>query len=196
MKLNQFLRRTARVLAAIPLAMALIGASSYAVAQTTVPATTTTADPTRTALTIRISGTLPLGTDSVVFDKQAVEVASFLSRDADPTVPPQLIIDISFLKFTGQALISKLKYISDNQIQLLKPLAATQSLEVMFSAPEAKLDKAGKVRAASTLTAAESTQVLSEAPAFKAIFNLTFDANGALTGATGTIGANTYASAQ
>ena len=183
-----FLNRTRTALAAIPVLVALLAGAS-AIAQTT---STTLLDPPKTVKEIRISGTPPMGDDSVFFDKQAVLVESTLSKDADPAVPPQLILDFKFLKFTGQAVKSKLKYISDNEIHLLKLLAPRHQLEVTFSAPEAKVEKNGTLKDPTALTAAESTQVLTQAPSFKVVFDLTFDPNGVLTGAAGMVAENTY----
>jgi len=45
------------------------------------------------------------------------------------------------------------------------------------------------------LNLTESTQTLVDSPAGFVTFNLTFDTNGIVTGASGTIGANKFASA-
>ena len=190
---KQFLSGIRRVLTAIPVTLILLTGTNFANAQTAlliVPI-----EKVKSTMVIFVNGTVPLGTDSVVFSQVRVEVGSTLSRDADPAVAPQLIIDIRFLKAAGTAVTSKVKYESIAEFQIVKQFTPTQVLELTLPFTEAKVDKAGVLRVASTLNPAESTQTLVESPAGLVTFNLTFDTNGVVTGASGTIGANKFASA-
>jgi hypothetical protein len=195
MYMHQFLSSTRTVLAVIPMLVILLTGSNLASAQVAqapapAPAAAAPIDKTKSTMVIAIDGTVPVGTDNVVFNKVSVEIGSTLSRDADPAVAPQLIIDIRFLKAAGTAVNSKAKYESIAEFQIVKLFTPTKVLELTFPFTEVKAGKAF-----SALTPAESTQVLVDSPAGLATFNLTFDANGVITGATGSIGANKFASA-
>lgn len=187
-----FLGGIRRVLTAIPLTLMLLTGANFANAQTAPLAVPI--DKVKSTMVIFVDGAVPLGTDSVVFKNVQVEVGSTLSRDADPTVAPQLIIDIRFLKAAGTAVTSKVKYESIAEFQIVKQFTPTRVLELTFPLTEIKVDKAGLPRAQSTLNPAESTQTLVDSPAGLVTFNLTFDTNGIVTGASGTIGANKFAS--
>ena len=192
MKLINLIGGTRSALAAIPMALALLAGTTAAMAQvaTTAPPAVF---PKQTMVPVSVSGTVPFGTDSIVFSKQAVEINSTLSRDADPTVPPQLIVEIAFLKVTGQAVNSKLKYVTDAVITKVRPMVGTQTIELTVPFTEAKLDKFGKAIDPATLTAAEETRLLTSGTAVgSATFILSVDTNGTLTGATGSIGASTF----
>lgn len=180
MKLHQFLSSTRRVLAVIPVMVVLLAGASSAMAQVA------PTFPTKSVVTIVVTGTVPGPPEDVAFNKVGIEIGSTLSRDADPAVPPQLIIDMNFLKAAGVGLTTKKKYIADAQVTMVRPLTSTAVLEITFPFVENKT---------TALTSAESTKFLSEAPAGLATFNLTFDTNGVITGASGTIGANKFASA-
>ena len=182
-----------KVLTAIPVILMLLTGANSAIAQ--VASSATPIDKIKSTMVIFVDGTVPLGTDGVVFNQARVEVGSTLSRDADPTVAPQLIIDIRFLRAAGTAVTSKVKYESIAEFQIVKQFTPTRVLELSFPLTEIKVDKAGVARAASSLNAVESTQTLVDSPAGLVTFNLTFDTNGVVTGASGTIGANKFASA-
>jgi hypothetical protein len=196
MYVHQVLSGTRTVLAVIPMLVVLLTGSNLASAQV-VPAPVPAAAPAKapidkvkSTMVIAVDGTVPVGNDNVDFKKVSVEIGSTLSQDADPAVAPQLIIDIRFLKAAGTAVISKAKYESIAEFQIVKLFTPTKVLELTFPFTEVKAGKAF-----SALTPAESTQVLVDSPAGLATFNLTFDANGVVTGATGSIGANKFASA-
>ena len=180
MKLHHFLNSTRRVLAVIPVMVVLLAGTSSAMAQVA------PTFPTKSVVNIVVTGTVPGPPEDVAFNKVGVEIGSTLSRDADPTVPPQLIIDMNFLKAAGVGLSTKTKFIADAQVTMVRPQTSTAVLEITFPFRQDKT---------TALTAAESTQFLSEARTGLVTFNLTFDANGVITGASGTIGANRFASA-
>ena len=182
-----------KVLTGISVILMLLTGANSAIAQ--VASSAAPIDKIKSTMVIFVDGTVPLGTDSVVFNQARVEVGSTLSRDADPTVAPQLIIDIRFLRAAGAAVTSKVRYESIAEFQIVKQFTPTRVLELSFPLTEIKVDKAGVPRAASSLNAAESTQTLVDSPAGLVTFNLTFDTNGVVTGASGTIGANKFASA-
>lgn len=182
-----------KVLTALPLVLMLMTGANPAMAQAASGAAAI--DKVKSTMVIVINGTVPLGTDSVVFSNARVKVGSTLSRDADPAVAPQLIIDIRFLRAVGTAVASKVRYESIAEFQVVKQFTPTRVLELTFPFTETKVDKAGLPRAPNSLSPAESTQTLVESPAGLVTFNLTFDTNGIVTGASGTIGANTFASA-
>lgn len=196
---KQLLSRARKALIAIPVTLILLMVTTLTSAQVSAPIavapTVGPIDKAKSVMVIAIDGAVPLGTDSVVFNRVPVEVGSTLSRDADPTVPPQLIIDIRFLKAAGTAVTSKVKYESIAEFQIVKQFTPTRVLELPFPFTEIKVDKTGLPMAASTLSAAESTQTLVQSPAGLVTFNLTFDTNGIVTGASGMIGANRFASA-
>ena len=192
MKLINLIGGTRSALAAIPMALALLAGTTAAMAQvaTTAPPAVF---PKQTMAPVSVSGTVPFGTDSIVFSNQAVEIYSTLSRDPDPTVPPQLIVEIAFLKVTGQAVNSKLKYVTDTVITKVRPVVGTQTIELTVPFTEMKFDKFGKAIAPATLTAPEETRLLTSGTAVgSATFVLSVDANGMLTGATGSIGASLF----
>ena len=193
MKLNSLIGGTRSALAAIPMALALIAGTTAAMAQVATTATPTAVVPKKTMVPVSVSGTVPFGTDSIVFSKQAVEINSTLSQDADLTVPPQLIVEIAFLKVTGQAVNSKLKYVTDTVITKVRPVVGTQTIELTVPFTEMKFDKFGKAIAPATLTAAEETRLLTSGTAVgSATFILSVDTNGTLTGATGSIDASLF----
>ena len=193
MKLNNLIGGTRSALAAIPMALALLAGTTAAMAQVATTATPTAVFPKKTMVPVSVSGTVPFGTDSIVFSKQAVEINSTLSQDADLTVPPQLIVEIAFLKVTGQAVNSKLKYVTDTVITKVRPVVGTQTIELTVPFTEMKFDKFGKAIAPATLTAAEETRLLTSGTAVgSATFILSVDTNGTLTGATGSIDASLF----
>lgn len=193
MKLNSLIGGTRSALAAIPMALALLAGTTAAMAQVATTATPTAVFPKQTMAPVSVSGTVPFGTGSIVFSNQAVQIYSTLSRDPDPTVPPQLIVEIAFLNVTGQASNSKLKYVTNAVITKVRPMVGTQTIELTVPFTEAKLDKAGAISAPTTLTAAETTRTMTTGTAVgSATFILSVDTNGMLTGATGSIGASPF----
>jgi hypothetical protein len=183
MNIHQFLSGTRKVLAAVPMLVVLLSGATSAMAQVALLAPAT---PTKSTNTVVITGTVPGPPEDVVFDKVKVEIGSTLARDPDPTLPPVLIVDITFLKAAGVGATTKTKYVAEAQVTKVRPQVANDVIEITFPYTQTK---------AGALTAAESTQFLSASPAGLATFNLTFDTNGVITGATGAIGANKFAAA-
>jgi hypothetical protein len=185
MNMHQFLSRTRKVLVVIPVMAVLLTGTTAAMAQIRLAAVTApAAKAVKSIKSIAIGGTVPFGADSVVFTNQSVEIGSTLSPNSDPALPAVLIIDLNFIKVGGIAAASNVKYTSEFQVTKVRPFSSNVVLEITFPFVQTK---------ATALTSAESTQFLSEAPTGLATFNLTFDTNGVVTGASGKIGANTFA---
>jgi hypothetical protein len=185
MNIHQFLSGTRKVLAAVPMLVVLLSGTTSAMAQVALLAPAT---PTKSTNTIVVTGTVPGPPEDVAFNKVQVQIGSTLARDPDPTLPPVLIIDITFLKAAGVGVTTKTKYMAEAQVTKVRPQVANDVIEITFPYTQQKAT-------AAALTAAESTQFLSASPAGLATFNLTFDTNGVITGATGAIGANKFAAA-
>jgi hypothetical protein len=168
---------TRAMLAALPLLLAALTATTPAVAQVA------PANPTRSAVTLVISGTVggtaaisgsqTAAQEAVAFDKAGVEIGSTLSRNSDPALPPVLIVDITFLKAAGVGLVTKSKFTAQAGNSKLLPFASSYAIPITFPF---NLDKAPFTDARSGL----------------ATFHLTFDTNGVITGATGSIDSNTF----
>lgn len=178
----QFLRGTRRVLAVIPMVVVLLTGTSSALAQV---ASTAPAPPARSVTTIVITGTVPGPPEDVSFSKAAVEIGSTLTRASDPALPPVLIIDITFLKAAGVGATTKTKFTAQAEVIKTRTFATTQVLAITFPFNEDK----GVV----AVTPDVNSAVLSAARSGLATFTITVDANGTITGAFGSIGANTFA---
>jgi len=177
MNIHELRAGTRAMLAAVPILLAVLTATTSAVAQVAPP------NPTRSAVTVTISGTVEGTTatsgsqtaaqEPVAFDKVPVEIGSTLSRNSDPALPPVLIIDITFLKAQGVGLVTKSKFIAQAGVTKLKPFANNLVVPITFPF---NLDKTP----------------FSDARAGLATFNLTFDTNGVITGASGAIANNPF----
>jgi hypothetical protein len=178
MNTHQFLSGTRRRLAVLPMALLVLTGATCAMAQVA------PANPTKSTVNILVSGTVPGAPEAVAFTNAAVQIGSTLSRDSDRDKSPVLIVDISFIKATGIGAITGTQYVAEAQVTKLRPFKANEVIEVTF--PFSASTTAG-----ATLTTA-ATKALSEARAGRAIFTLTFDTNGGVTGASGTLGANTF----
>jgi hypothetical protein len=193
MNMHSFLSGTRRRLAVLPMALIMLTGVTSAMAQVA-PAT-----PIKSTVNILVSGTVPGVPEAVAFTNAAVQIGSTLSRNSDPALPPVLIVDITFLKATGTGALSKAQYVAEAQVTKMRPFTANDVIEVTFPF-NASATTAATVTAAAAATPlairtaamAAATKVLSEARAGRAVFTLTFDTNGAVTGASGTIGANTF----
>lgn len=193
----QFLSGTRRVLAVIPMMVVLLTGTTSSMAQLAQGALLVApVIPTKSVSTIVVTGTVPGPPEAVDFNKVQVQIGSTLARDPDPTLPPVLIVDITFLKAAGVGATTKTKYVADAQVTKIRPLAANDVIAITFPFVATK-DKAATATTPAVIsptppTTAQNTQFLAEAPSGLATFNLTFDTNGVITGATGTIGANTF----
>ena len=186
---TKFLGSTRKVLTAIPMIVVLLTGTTSAMAQVAAPAVVVApapapATPTRSFVNILVTGTVPGPPEDVSFSKVTAEIGSTLSRNADPALPPVLIIDITFIKAPGVGVTTKTKFVAAAEVIKTRPFAANQVLEITFPFDEDK----GVV----AQTSATSTSVLSAARSGLATFNVTVDANGVITGATGTISANPF----
>ena len=182
----QFLRGTRRVLTVIPMVVVLLTGTSSAMAQVTSTAPVVApAPPARSVTTIVITGTVPGPPEDVSFSKAAVEIGSTLTRASDPALPPVLIIDITFLKAAGVGATTKTKFTAQAEVIKTRTFATTQVLAITFPFNEDK----GVV----AVTPDVNSAVLSAARSGLATFTITVDAKGTITGAFGSIGANTFA---
>jgi hypothetical protein len=193
MNMHSFLSGTRRQLAVLPVALLMLTGATSAMAQVA------PANPTKSTVNILVSGTVSGAPEAVTFSNAAVQIGSTLSRNSDPALPPVLIVDITFLKATGTGAFTKAQYVAEAQVTKIRPFKANEVIEVTFpfsasTAAGATLTTAvaGAPLAIRTAAMAAATKVLSEARSGRAVFSLTFDTNGAVTGATGTIGANTF----
>jgi hypothetical protein len=221
---HQFLSSTRKVLAVIPVMAVLLAGTTSAMAQiTSSPSALAAAallapQPIKSTKVVVFSGSVPFGTDSIVFTNQSVEIGSTLSRDADPTVPPQLIVDLRFINAKGVATLSKVVYTADAQVSKVRQFAANDVLEVTFPFVASTTTALVKTAFVTSTTAAttsttttdattlasitpslaktdlivKATKAEVEAPSGKATFTLTFDTSGTITGALVAIGANTF----
>lgn len=176
MNMHQLRAGARAMLAALPMLLAVSTATTSAMAQVA-PAT-----PTRSAVSVAISGTVE-GTaatsgsqtaaqEPVAFDRAAVEIGSMLSRNSDPALPPVLIVDIT-MKAQGVGVVTKSKFLAEAGVTKLRPFTTSEVIAVTFPF---NLDKLPLNSARSGL----------------ATFNLTFDTNGVITGAFGSIGSNPF----
>jgi hypothetical protein len=183
MNTHQLLCGTRRALAIFPLLGVLLLGSNLAVAQTAAvnpPQSTvvlaadgTVAASTTTSAALTASPSVG-STESVTFAKAKIQIDSTLARDPDLGNPPVVIVNITFLKVAGVGVTSKTKYTADYRVTKIRPLAGTDVIEVTF--PFTPDKPQGHV----------------EARAGRATFNLTYDTNGVITGASGTIGTSTF----
>jgi hypothetical protein len=139
--------------------------------------------PVKSTVNILVSGLVPGAPETVGFTNAAVQIGSTLSRNSNPALPPVLIVDITFLKATGIGATTKTQYVAEAQVTKMRPFKANDVIEVTF--PFSATMTAG-------MPMAMSTKHVSEARSGRAVFSLTFDTNGGVTGASGTIGANTF----
>ena len=181
MKVHQFLSKAHKVLAAIPVMVVLLAGMPSAMAQLA-PGATQIATPT-SVFNLVITGTVPGPPEDVAFNKVSVQLTASLAKDPNPALPPQLIMGMNFVKAAGVGMTSKIKYIADAQVTKIRPVSNNVALQITFPFEEDKL----------LTTADTATQVFSAARAGLATFNITVDNNGVITGATGSIGANTFA---
>jgi hypothetical protein len=193
MNMHSFLSGTRRRLAVLPMALIMLTGVTSAMAQVA-PAT-----PIKSTVNILVSGTVPGAPEAVTFSNAAVQIGSTLSRNSDPALPPVLMVDITFLKAIGVGALSRAHYVAEAQVTKMRPFKANEVIEVTF--PFSASATAGAILTTSTAvsslairttTMAAATKALSEARAGRAVFTLTFDTNGGVTGASGTIGANTF----
>jgi hypothetical protein len=193
MNMHPFLSGTRRRLAIIPLALILLTGATCAMAQVA------PANPIKSTVNILVSGTVPGAPEAVAFSNAAVQIGSTLSRNSDPALPPVLIVDITFLKAIGTGALTKTQYVAEAQVTKMRPFKANEVIEVTFpfnasmtAAPTVTTAAVTTSLAIRTTAIATATKAVSEARAGRAVFTLTFDTNGGVTGATGTIGANTF----
>lgn len=199
MNMFKFLSGTRRVLAVIPMTIVLLTGTTAATAQVVA------AVPTKSVVTVVITGTVPGTPEAVAFTNAAVQIGSTLARDPDPTLPPVLIVDITFLKASGVGVLTKTTYVAEAQVTKVRPLAAKDVIGITFPFSVPPTTTTLKTTAAITdattaptatatkdAAVAASTKSAAEARAGLATFTLTFDTNGVITGASGTIGANTF----
>jgi hypothetical protein len=177
MNMHSFLSGTRRRLAVLPMALILLTGMTSAMAQVA------PAIPVKSTVNILVSGTVPGAPEAVTFTDAAVQIGSTLSRNSNPALPPVLIVDITFLKATGTGGVTKTQYVAEAQVTKMRPFKANEVIEVTF--PFSAL-------MAGAMPMTMATKKVSEARAGRAVFTLTFDTNGGVTGATGMIGTNMF----
>jgi hypothetical protein len=186
MKMHRFLTGTQRALSAIPVMGVLLLGSTEAQAQIAavnppqsvvvalasgaVGRSTLTTAVTSLAVAAPSAGTA----ETVSFSNANIRIDSTLARDPTLLTPPQVILNFTFLKALGVGLTSKASYIADYRVTKLRPLVGTDVIEIIFPFYP------------NTATGSR------EARSGRASFTLTFDTNGVITGATGTIGSSTF----
>ena len=178
MQVHQFLSKAHKVLAAIPVMVVLLAGMPSAMAQL---APTQIATPT-SVVNVVITGTVPGPPEDVAFNRVQVQLTSALAKDPDPALPPKLIVGMNFIKVAGVGVSTKIKFIADAKVTKVRPVSNKVVLQITFPFEEDNL----------LTTSAVATRVVSAARAGLATFNITVDNNGVITGATGTIGANTF----
>jgi hypothetical protein len=201
MNMYKFLGGTRRVLAVIPMMVVLLTGTTSTMAQVVA------AVPTKSIVKILVTGTVPGTPEAVTFTNAAVQIGSTLARDPDPTLPPVLIVDITFLKASGVGATTKSTYVAEAQVTKVRPLAARDVIEITFPFAVSTATTLAAVSTTSSLATAPtvaaptatrdaaialSTKTAAEARAGLATLTLTFDTNGVITGATGAIGANIF----
>jgi hypothetical protein len=193
MNMHPFLSATRRRLAVLPLALIMLTGATCAMAQVA------PANPIKSTVNILVSGTVPGAPEAVTFSNAAVQIGSTLARNSDPALPPVLMVDITFLKATGVGALSKAQYVAEAQVTKMRPFKANEVIEVTFpfsasmtAATTLTTSAVATPLAIRTTAMATATKAVSEARAGRAVFTLTFDTNGGVTGASGTIGANTF----
>lgn len=173
MHMHRFLTGARRALSAIPLVGVLL-----LFWNTSAPAQTAVAHPTQSTVVLPVSGTVAGSavsttaastSENVFFANANVQIDSTLARDADLREKPVVILNITFLKAYGMGETSKTKYLADTRVTKTRALQGTDVIEVTFP------------------FAPDTPQGFLESRSGRATFALTFDSNGVLTGASGTI---------
>jgi hypothetical protein len=177
MNMHQVFAGTRRMLVGVPIVLAVLTAADAAVAQVA------SAGLTRSAVTVTVSGTVGGQTgvsgsamaaqEPVAFHRVLVEIGSTLAKDSDPALPPVLIVDITFLKAHGVGLVTKGKFIAEANVTKQRLFAANDVIAITFPF---NLDRSP----------------VHESRSGHATFHLTFDTNGVITGASGSIDSNTF----
>jgi hypothetical protein len=178
MNMHQFSSSTRRVLSAIPMVFALLTGATFLMAAPCAIAAVATTSPPKSIVDILVTGTVPGPPEAVNFTKVTAEIGSTLlpgdpATATSPATAPRLMIDITFIKAPGVGATTKLKYTAEAGVTKIRDFAGNMVLEITFPF---NLDK----------------RPLNEALSGLATFNLTFDTNGVITGASGTISANTF----
>jgi hypothetical protein len=175
MKLHRLLNGARSVLSVIPMIGVLLLGNASALAQTA------STHPTQSTMAFRISGTVAGSStlsdsttaastlESVSFTNANIQIDSTLARDPDFGNRPVVIVNITFLKASGLGETSKTKYIAEAQVTKVMALQRSDVIEITFP------------------FAPDTPQGFLEARAGLATFTLTFDTNGVITGASGTI---------
>lgn len=186
MNMHRFSSGTRRVLVAIPtIGVLLWGSTStqaqiaaanppqsvvVALASGTVGRSTLTAAAASSAVTAPPAGTA----ETVSFSNANILIESTLAKDPNLTARPQVILNFTFLDAVGVGLTSRAAYVADYRVTKIRPLVGTDVIEVMF--PFSQNTATGRL----------------ESRSGRAVFTLTFDTNGVITGASGTIGSSAY----
>ncbi|MEO5660138.1 MAG: hypothetical protein ABIQ90_10110 [Polaromonas sp.] len=172
MKANRLIRRTRQVLTVIPMTLALLTGATLLMATSTsaIAQTALQPQPTTSTVQIVIAGTVPGPPEDVVFNKAQVQVGSTLipADPTDPTSVKKLKLDFTFIKAAGVGKTTKAKYIASDKVTVTRDFSGTMVVKITFSFVQDK-------------------HPLTEARYGLATFNLTFDTNGVITGASGAI---------
>lgn len=177
MKSKQFLTSTRQALAAVPMALALLGGTALLMTGTPAAAQKAAAKkpPTATVTSfveILVSGTVagePGFSEDVAFPKVKVQIGSTLILDEFDPTNRRVALDISMIKAAGVGLQTRKKYIAnytDHFNQVLESPMQPDTAPFLFG-----LDQKG--------ASADLSGMLS--------LSLNFDHNGVITGARGTI---------
>ena len=122
------------------------------------------------AVTIAISGTVDGSPESVYLSGLAQVTSAFVKTDPKFNHPPRVILSIDLHNVSGRGLATGATYVTTGQDELLRPLVASDLVEVTFP-----FYTSGPRGSASARTGLAS---------FRLNFNVT---TGALTGGTGTV---------
>ena len=173
---TRILRSTRRALTAVPMALALLAGT--ALLTTGTPATAAekidpnkpSVPPATSIVNIYVAGTVVGEPEDVVFPKVQVAIGSTLIPVQAPGEIKRLALDVTVIKAAGAGLESKKKYVAtfyDHLLEVYEP-ALVVDRTFAFGLDEKGLypDLAGRL-----------------------LLNLTFDDDGVITGATGTIDA-------
>lgn len=171
MTMRKFLNTVRQALTVLPMIFALFTGASLVAATMSATAQAATATPAKSIVDFFISGTVAGAPENVVFRNVKVEIGSTLIPSGDPAVAPRLILDIKFLnRAAGQGASTNGVYFAMFQTSIIREFAPNMTLAIPFPF---LLNKAPFYDALSGL----------------ATYNLTFDRNGVITGASGTISA-------